>query len=196
MFALVACMAVAGCASPDLREAMIPPGNRFVTVAPNKPGDPKYSFAWPERATFRPADKMVRGLPLDKFNDAWSLATEHRHEFLPLDELRAEGHSRSDYTFNLSGRFGSPWNLLLVTGVYQTCGGEIGGFFAALEPQGQTFTVRQVMQFAETPFVVLHEADPVGLSVWFCLNCDDGYLLRWEPGRGAFEATYSLEEAD
>src|SRR5262245_24148543 len=156
----------------------------FVTVPPG----PKLE-AWWLRAQFNPTHTEVRGIPVAKIRANWCKATEYRRELFPKELLVEKGVDLMAYShqsFALTGSFdGSKTKQVALVGVYQTCGGEKGSFLLIIDES--THKIRFVdAEARKTQYAALARAPRNAIGLFYCMECDDSGLLRWNPKKQAF----------
>jgi hypothetical protein len=153
------------------------------------------SAAWWLGARFTPSDSNVAGLALTQIDSTWVRAQVLSMRMLPSEaaadrallERRGQGFERSG-DFNGDGR---PDRALV--GVYETRSGE-GGRFLLILTRTAAGTWEKAFLAAmpgEARFSILGQSGRQ-LAWWFCLDCDDGVLVRWREGR--YEGVSPLEQ--
>ena len=150
----------------------------FVTVRP----EPAY-YAWWLRAEFNALHTEVRGIPVKELRKNWCKATEFARELFPpglLDENGTDALADSKLAFSLEGSFdGSGVKQTALVGVYETCGGEKGGFFLIID--SGTRKVRFLSAYVcRECFAALAAAGPSQIQIFHCMECDNVSTVRWD----------------
>jgi hypothetical protein len=153
----------------------------FVTLDPGQE-------AWWVRARFNPRHTQVRGIPVVHIREDWCKASEFTRDAIPRELLNEGGSdimAEVGFGFAVQGRFDrSKTSQVALTGVYETCGGERGSFLLILDKGTQRVRFLDAQKSAHQ-FAAL-KADGSTIRVAYCMECDVGATVRWDPGRMAF----------
>lgn len=144
--------------------------------------------AWWLTARFVPADTAVAGLSVGRIDSTWTRAVALSRQAMP-DSAAADRRQLNarNLGFERSGDFngdGRPDRALV--GAYETRSGEHGRFLLVLTrtPAGTWEKAFVSEEPGVAGFSILWQS-ATGLAWMFCLECDDGALLRWQQDRYA-----------
>jgi len=169
---------------PVLHEEPVP---NLVTVMP----EPK-NYAWYLRADFHPRHTSVRGIPVRQINPDWCKASELRKEQIPPDVLVTndgkDEMEESGLSFAVEGSFdGTGHGQIAVTGIYEACNGEKGGFVMILD-QAVASRLRHLDWWpTSNPFSALKVLPDSAIKVLYCMGCDDSAILEWKLAEQRFD---------
>jgi len=142
------------------------------------------SKAWWLRIRFSPCDSEIYGIPVEKIDSSWRLASVNQLKHIPKSALYESGQNDladGKLHFELNGDFnrdGRPDRAAV--GVYETTTGQTGRFM---------LIVTQTGSGAWSPvFLVSHPGKPgfyaLGrnrsrIVTWTCMECDGNSELEW-----------------
>jgi len=137
--------------------------------------------AWWLRIRFSPCDSEIYGIPVEKIDPWWRLASVNQLKHIPIPELHQQGLAFGKLHFELNGDFnrdGRPDRAAV--GVYETTTGQTGRFM---------LIVTRTDSGAWSPvFLVSHPGEPgfyaLGrngsrIVTWTCMECDGNSELVW-----------------
>jgi hypothetical protein len=165
----------------------VEPEVNLVTVMPEPA-----NYAWYLRADFYPRHTSVRGIPVRQINPDWCKASELRKEEIPSNvRMTDDGKDEMEeigLSFAVDGSFdGTGHGQVALTGIYQACNGEKGGFVMILD-QGVVPKIRHLDWWpTSNPFSALKVLPDSAIKVLYCMNCDDSAILEWKLAERRFD---------
>jgi hypothetical protein len=145
--------------------------------------------AWWLRASFNPMHTEVRGIPVKRIRPNWCKATEYTRELMPKKEMEEEGSGKLmdevGLSFSVTGNYDrSKSKQIALVGVYETCAGQKGRFLLVIDEGTKKVRFLDATP-SKTQFAVL-SPDKRDIVVLYCMECDNGAILRWNAKKKAF----------
>ncbi len=148
---------------------------------------------WWQRATITARATVVQGLPIARFEPAWCAAEAFTREFFGEELLGpASGSPLEGLAFSVQAPLDGSGRLQTAfVGAYRRCDGERGLFVAITDRQGARTRLRFLVEVPDpgTAFAALAQEPDGTLAVWWCVACDNGHRIAFNPqSRGFYVA--------
>ncbi|HOD63741.1 MAG TPA: hypothetical protein PLR34_09140 [Bacteroidales bacterium] len=146
--------------------------------------EPKY-YAWWLRITFMPEHKELYGVPLNKIDPTWMLASQLKKEAIPREVLFESGEDEMaarGIDFMQKGDFNSD-NIedLALVGVFQNLEKEQGMFFLILTKDKNDLWKKTFLQsWLGKPGFLGLQKDGGCLALLFCMDCGGVSEVTWD----------------
>jgi hypothetical protein len=137
--------------------------------------------AWWLRIRFTPCDSEIYGIPVQKIDPSWRLASVNQLKHIPIPELQQQGLAFGKLHFELNGDFnrdGRPDRAAV--GVYETTTGQTGRFMLIVT-RIDTRAWRSVFVrlLPGKPGFFALERDKSKIVLWSCMDCDGVSEYGW-----------------
>src|SRR6266487_1547720 len=139
------------------------------------------SKAWWLRIRFSPCDSEIYGIPVEKIDPWWRLASVNQLKHIPIPELHQQGLAFGKLHFELRGDFnrdGRPDQAAV--GVYETTTGQTGRFMLIVtRTDSGAWRLVFLEQLPGKPGFLALGRNRSRIAVMSCMDCDDDSELEW-----------------
>ncbi|SRR6266496_883021 len=137
--------------------------------------------AWWLRIRFTPCDSEIYGIPVQKIDPSWRLASVMQLKHIPIPELHQQGLAFGKLHFELSGDFnrdGRPDRAAV--GVYETTTGQTGRFMLIVtRGDSGAWSPSFLRLFPGKPEFFALRLNRSIIELWDCMECDAISRLAW-----------------
>jgi hypothetical protein len=158
--------------------------------------EPK-SYAWFLRITFIPAHKELYGIPINKIDPTWTLASQLKKEAIPHEVLFEDGQdsmASCGIDFMQKGDFNNDKiEDLALVGVFQNLKKQQGMFLLILTKNKNGFWEKAFLHsWLGKPGFLGLQGDGHHLALWYCMQCGGVSDITWNKKL----KTYQVQKAD
>lgn len=160
--------------------------------------EPK-NYAWWLRVSFEPASKELHGIPVQKIDPAWTLASQLKKEAIPHEVLFEGGHdtmARGGIDFTQMGDFNNDGiEDMALVGVFQDKKHQQGKFFLILTKNRDGSWKKAFLQaWVGRPGFLGLSGNGRRIALWFCMECGGVSDIIWDEKLKTYQVQKAADE--